>query len=186
MKCKPTHFHHLANTNRHSTRVVLSISSCYVVPWAPTTVQRSTFNIHATHQVGRITHPMSARGDDGIKCQRGLLRPQEGTCPLKYDVRHLFNVVPLPCRIRVDNPRRFASQCEFLMPFIRECVLQVTVCQITYHFLAIHQKTANSMTRCRPWFAISVRLARCSFKKERYMRGRPRNASGELLRSFKR
>jgi hypothetical protein len=88
----------------------------------------SIFNVRFNIQIPRypsIRPPMSARGDDGIsKCQRGLLRPREGTCSIYIDdVRHILNVVSLPCRIRVDNPWRLAIQCEFLTPFIPECVL---------------------------------------------------------------
>ena len=109
----------------------------------------STFNVRysiSTLPSKSATSPnQCARGGDGIKRARYI-----------DDVRHILNVVSLPCRMWIDNPQRLASQCEFLMSFIRQCVLQVTVYQTTHHFLAIHQQTANSMTRCRLWFANSI------------------------------
>jgi hypothetical protein len=163
------------------------------VPWY-LEPQDSTFNIQYSTSMlpiksATLPNQCLHEAKTGLNVNEGCFAHKEGRARYIDDVRHTLNVVSLPCRMRVDNPRRLASQCEFLILFIRECVLQVTVYQTTYYFLAIHQQTANYMTRCQLWFANSICVwpaARCSFRKGRYMRGRPRNAFGELVRSVKR
>ena len=65
--------------------------------------------MHAIHQVCHVLNQSLREGTTGLNVNEGCFDHERGIAHCRDDVRHIFNVAPLPCRILVDNPRRLAT-----------------------------------------------------------------------------